>query len=182
MQPAERRTLDRTEIQELIAEVAGRLVPTGEQHLLIVVGGSLLAWRGLRDTTEDVDSVHQIPAELRVVIHAIAVERDLRSDWLNDNARWFIPATFHLPSCDVLFEHPRLRVLGAPLRDVFIMKMYRADEADRADMVKIWPRLDFNNAQEVVDAFYEAYPHVEIDPFFPEFVVGIARRAGFEFS
>jgi hypothetical protein len=182
MQPAERKALDGAEIQGLIAEVAGRLAPSGEQHILVVVGGSLLAWQGLRETTEDVDSVHHIPAELRGVIQAIAVQRDLRLDWLNDNARWFIPVTFRLDSCDVLFEHPRLRVLGAPLRDVFIMKMYRANEADRGDMVRIWPRLDFTAAQDVVDAYYTAYPHVESDPYLSEFVVAIARRAGFEIS
>ena len=182
MQPAERKALDGAEIQELIAELARRLAPSGEQHLVVVVGGSLLAWQGIRETTEDVDSVHHLPADLRVVIQAIAVERDLRFDWLNDNARWFIPATFHLDSCAVLFEHPRLRVLGAPLRDVFIMKMYRANEADRADMVKIWPKLDFARAQDVVDAYYAAYPHAERDPYMFEFVVGIARRAGFEIN
>lgn len=103
-------------------------------------------------------------------------------DWLNDSARWLIPVTFLLDSCDVLFEHPRLCLLGAPLRDVFIMKMYRANEADRADMVRIWPRLDFTGAQDLVDIYYAAYPHVEKDPHLSEFVVGIARRAGFEIS
>jgi hypothetical protein len=48
--------------------------------------------------------------------------------------------------------------------------------------IKSRPNFEFNNAHGVVDAFYEAYPHVEIDPYFSEFVVGIARRAGFEFS
>jgi hypothetical protein len=182
MQPAERKALSGAEIQELVAEVAGRLAPTGDQHMLVVVGESLLAWQGLRDATEDVDSVQHIPAELRAVIQTIAVERDLSLDWLNDSARWFTPVTFLVDNCDVLFSHPRLLVLGAPLRDVFIMKMYRANDADRADMVKIWPRLDFNSAQEVVDAFEAAYPHLERDPYLSDFVVGIARRAGFEIN
>lgn len=34
MQPAERKSLDGAAIQELIAEVARRLAPSGEQHLL----------------------------------------------------------------------------------------------------------------------------------------------------
>lgn len=34
MQPAERKSLDGAAIQELIAEVARRFAPSGEQHLL----------------------------------------------------------------------------------------------------------------------------------------------------
>jgi hypothetical protein len=51
------RRLSGDEMKALLAEVAEVMDPTGPQHTLIIAGGSLLAMRGLRGTSEDVDSV-----------------------------------------------------------------------------------------------------------------------------
>ena len=51
------RPLDGAAIRALVSEVADRLAPEGRQHVLILVGGSLLAWHDLRDSTQDVDSL-----------------------------------------------------------------------------------------------------------------------------
>ena len=48
--------LDGEAIKALIVEVAAELDDQVERTI-IVVGGSLLAWHGLRDSTEDVDSI-----------------------------------------------------------------------------------------------------------------------------
>lgn len=145
---------------------------------MLIVGGSLLAWHGLRDTTEDVDSVRRLDDELRDAVCRVAADRDLDSAWLNDNAAMFQPFTLDTDACDVLMNHPRLLVLGAPLQVVFIMKMYRADPNDLADMVAIWPQTGFRTAREVVAAFFAAYPHAPEDPNLDAFVVEVARRAG----
>lgn len=58
------------------------------------------------------------------------------------------------------------------------MKMYRADTNDRADMVTIWPQTSSRSAQEVVDAFFAAYPHAPDDPHLDHFVIEVASRAG----
>ena len=46
---------------------------------MIVVGGSLLAWHGLRDATRDVDSIGRIDPELRMAINAVAKRHRLPS-------------------------------------------------------------------------------------------------------
>lgn len=45
------------QIRALLEEVAGQLNPAREQTTVLVVGGSLMALHGLREATEDVDSI-----------------------------------------------------------------------------------------------------------------------------
>ncbi len=53
------------QILSYLHEVATELDPTGVQHVIVVVGGALLAVRGLRDSTMDIDSVRRIEPELQ---------------------------------------------------------------------------------------------------------------------
>lgn len=46
-------------ILRYLGEIANELGPEGQQHVVLVVGGSLLALHGLRDTTLDIDSVRR---------------------------------------------------------------------------------------------------------------------------
>jgi hypothetical protein len=135
------RLLDGPIIRELLAEVAAALPSSSTQHIVIVAGGSLLAWMGLRDATEDVDSIQRLDAELRDAVASIATRHGLDTDWLNDRAAPFMPATFDVGRCTVLLEQPRLLALGASLRDVFLMKLYRTQPNDVADMRTIWPHI-----------------------------------------
>jgi hypothetical protein len=172
------RPLTGAEIRERVQEVAERLNPEGAQHIL--VGGSLLAWHGLRETTEDVDSVWLLDDELQSAVASVAADHDLASDWLNAKAAMFTPATLDPDSCEVLLEHGRLLVLGAPLPEMFLMKMYRGFPNDVADMIQMWPEIEYTNAQEVVDAFFAAYPHAPVDEHLDQYVVDIAARAGYD--
>ena len=174
--------LDGETIRRLVEEVAHELDSDGvTQHVVIVVGGSLLAWHGLRDATRDVDSIGRIDPELRVAINAVAKRHRLAVDWLNDSATPFGPATLDVAQCDVLIESRRLLVLGAPLRDVFLMKLSRSDVADLADMRSMWPHISdgFVTAGEVVDAFYAAFPHEPADEHLASFVVMELAKGGF---
>ncbi len=182
MPPPEGRPLSGTEISALIVQVADKLTPEGPQHTLIIVGGSLLAWYGLRASTEDVDSIAYLNAELREAVASVAAEHDLDVEWLNAKAAQFKPQTFRLDECDVLFTHPRLRVFGASMRQVFIMKLARADAPDLVDMAKIWSSTGFTSSEEVVGAFYEAYPHEEVDPYLRALVIKVAERAGYKIT
>ena len=69
-----------------------------------------------------------------------ASDHGLSPTWLNANAASFIPATFDPGECEVFLAHPRLLVLEAPLRDVFVMKIYRGSSNDLDGMVAKWPR------------------------------------------
>jgi hypothetical protein len=171
------RPLTGSDIIELVQELPERLEPGATQHVVVLVG-SLLAWRGLRASTEDVDSATRLDAELRRAVAQVAAAHDLPADWLNDNASMFLPATFERDECDLLMNHPRLLVLGAPLRVIFVMKMYRADPNDQADMVAIWPQTGFRTTEEVVSAYVAAYPHAPEDPHLDQFIIEVASRAG----
>lgn len=63
------------EIRRYLEEVAGALKPKGRQHTMLVVGGALLAWHGLRDATRDVDSVHRLDEELQSAVALVASQR-----------------------------------------------------------------------------------------------------------
>ncbi len=51
---------------------------------------------------------------------------------------------------------------------------------DVADMIIMWPHLDFTNAREVVDAFTAAYPHSPEDEYRDQLVIDIAARSGYD--
>jgi hypothetical protein len=170
--------LDGEAIRRLLAEVAERLTPGRHQHVVVIVGGSLLAWYGLRNTTIDVDSVERLDRELENAVAAVAAERGLEPDWLNANAAQFRPATLVVAECEVLLDTETLVVRGAPLPVVFSMKLLRAQPNDLADIVSILPQAGFQSADEAVTSFYEAYPHEPEDPELADLVIDLASSAG----
>ena len=94
------------DIRRVLLEVANVLPTTGPRHVVIVIGGSLLAWHGLRDTTADVDSVKCLENPLRVAVAEVAKRHDLAAGCLNDFAAGFVPATLSEEECPVLIERP----------------------------------------------------------------------------
>jgi len=169
--------LNGAQIRAHLLEVAKILTPIGPQHTLIVVGGSLLAWHGLRDTTRDVDSVRRLDDELRRAIAEVARTRGLAADWLNDSAAGFRPFTFTEDGCEVLLDTPRLLVLGAPLDQVFLMKLYRVDAQDYEDLITLWPLCNFASPEQAAAQFHAAYPHAPEDPELARMIRDIANVA-----
>jgi Nucleotidyltransferase of unknown function (DUF6036) len=167
-----------------MTEVADELDHTAGSRTIIVVGGSLLAWRGLRESTEDVDSIIRFDDELRRAVRVVAKRNQLAADWLNDHAAPFAPRTLERDSCDVLIDRAELLVLGAPLRDVFLMKLMRALPGDLHDLRAMWPRLagTFTSAAQIVAAMYTAFPDALPDEHLGEFVIDELRKGGFELA
>lgn len=167
-------------IRQLLGEVADRLDPALPRATVVIVGGSLLAWHGLRLATEDVDSSVRLAADVRAVVRSVAEDHRLAVDWLNDHAAAWHPRTLTLAECDVLADHPRLLVLGAPLVAVFLMKLNRSQPQDVTDMIVIWPHVAalFPTAAAVVEAYYAAFPAERLDEYLVAQVVDVARRAG----
>ena len=91
---------------------------------------------------------------------------------LNDQARPFAPQTLREQDCDLLADLPALRVLGAPLDQVFLMKLHatRVRTSDVEDMVALWPRTGFASAAQAVHLYYQAYPLAEEDPYLAAYV------------
>jgi len=174
--------LDGDAIRRLVTEVGDALAGADGQRTLIMVGGSLLAWHGMRDTTEDVDSIRRLDDELRFAATQVAARHGLAVTWLNDAATAFAPATLDTDACELLLDHPQLRVLGAPLTDVFLMKLRRSEPADLDDMRALWPSVsdEFATSADVVAAFREAFPYEPDDEFLGEFLVDELAKGGFE--
>jgi hypothetical protein len=165
------------DIRRYLDEVAAALEPAGRQHTLVLVGGSLLALHGLRDTTADVDTIGTLDDELHAAVAVVAVRHGLAPKWLNASAAAFTPATFSVADCDLLLEHPRLRVLGAPWPQVFVMKLFAGRAQDRDDLVAIWPRAGFTSPTAAAALYREAYPHEREDEYLVDYIRAIADEA-----
>ena len=174
-------TLDGSTIKGLLEEVAAEL-NDDVQRRVVIVGGSLLAWHELRDATRDVDSIERLDGRLLAAVEVVAARHGLAKDWLNDHAAAFTPFGFDTAGCSVLVDHPQLQVLGAPFRDVFLMKLRRGHPQDLVDMRSVWPHVveQFSSAAEVVEQFYVSFPDELADPHLAEFVVAELAKGGVE--
>ena len=169
--------LSGADIHRYLAEVAAALEPAGPAYTLVLVGGALMALHGLRETTADVDTIGRLDDELGAAVAVVADRHGLARRWLNASAAAFTPATFSEAGCELLLEHPRLRVLGAPWHQVFVMKLFAGRAQDRDDLVTIWPHARFASPPEAAAMYHEAYPHLEHDPYLVDFIQAIADEA-----
>lgn len=137
-----------------------------------------MAWRGLRESTADVDTGNRVDAELVAAVTAVASVHGLSPTWLNDRAAGFMPVTFDIQECETLLSLPRLRVLGLPLAQLFVMKLYAGRDRDFDDLITLWPVSGFRTPEEAAEMFRCAYPHAPDDPYLESWVKHIADMAG----
>lgn len=170
--------LDAGTIQAYLHEVADELIDSGNvQHVLVLVGGALLAWGGLRETTLDVDSVRRLDNVLRAAVVRVADRHGLAAGWgtigLQASPR---PACATKPARNcgntlACSSSPRLGETS------FLMKLFAARERDWDDLVALWPRSGFTDAADAVSQYYEAYPHETVDRYLVGHVENIAMAA-----
>jgi hypothetical protein len=165
------------DIADHLIEVADVLGPEGPEHVLVLVGGALLALHGLRESTRDVDSVRRLDDELTRAVAIVAERHELASKWLNSSAAAFLPETFDEAECEVILSHHRLRVLGAPFAQVFIMKLYASRAQDYDDMIELWPLTGFETPEQAENMFWIAYPHAPEDEYLLTLIRDIAYKA-----
>ena len=158
------------EIRSYLHEVAEALGPDGPSHTLVLVGGSLLALVGLRASTVDVDTIGEVDAEVSAAVRVVAAAHGLAPRWLNDSAAAFVPVTFEERDCQKLFDVGRLQVLGAPLSQVFVMKLHAHRPQDVEDMARLWARTGFSSPEDAARAYALAYPHEDPDPHLADFI------------
>src|SRR5215212_1729681 len=89
-----------------------------------------MAWHDLRASTRDLDSATRLNVALVEAIERVASRHGLAPEWLNDAAAGFRPATLVDDDCQVFVASRRLRVLGAPYDQVFLMKLNASRAAD----------------------------------------------------
>ncbi|MCP3938535.1 MAG: hypothetical protein GY708_24575 [Actinomycetia bacterium] len=153
-----------------VEEVADLLADDGAKRRLVVVGGALLAWYGLRDATRDVDSVERLDEALRTAAETVAARHDLSPGWINDSASQFLPAGFDLAGATILLDHPRLLVVGPAVDHVFVMKLFAGRAVDTDDLRQLWSHTSFETSTQAVAAFEAAYPHEDPDPHLAEWL------------
>lgn len=121
----------------------------------------------------------RITAAIRAAIDAVARTHHFEPGWLNDRAAAFTPVGLHGDDCELLFDHPYLRVLGPPPEYVFVMKLFAARGGpDHNDMVALWSRCSFTSVDVAVALYHAAYPHAPSDPHLAVYVADIATEAG----
>ena len=162
--PESNDSIDGATLLAYVEEVADDLPDDGVRRRLVIVGGALLAWQGLRDATRDVDSVERLDEVLKIAVERVAARHDLAPRWINDAAAQFLPAGFDLADATVVRDHPRLLVLGLSLDQVFVMKLFAGRAVDTDDLRQLWPHTSFGTAAAAVTAFEAAYPHEDPDP------------------
>lgn len=163
------RPLGSQDITTLLREVAAEL-GDDRRRTIVIVGGALLALHGLRESTRDVDSTTAVDDQLRQAVERVASRHDLASRWLNDSAKPYLPATFDEAACHVLLDVQGLAVLGAPLDQVFLMKLFASRAADVDDLEVLWEHCSFEAPEEAAAAFHRAYPHLEVDPYLADHI------------
>lgn len=166
--------LDGDAILRLLRAVAAKLDAgtNGEMARaeVVVVGGSLLAVEGLRAATADVDSARSVGPDLAAAVEQVAEQNGLSPKWLNDRARPYLPSTFRLVDCSELHRSRGLVVYGAPLSQVFLMKMNAGRAQDLADLERMWERVGFRSPDDAAHAYREAYPNEADDPYLADWV------------
>lgn len=166
------RPLGWSEIEAYLHEVGAELERRGLVRSIIVVGGAYVAYRGVRASTTDVDTIYELDDELRAVVATVAGRHGLEPDWLNDRARPWRPVTFDPAACDTILDTGGLRVLAPPPDIVVLMKISAGGRTpnDALDLRALWPVTRFATPNEAVASFYAAYPHEEPDPYLTDWI------------
>lgn len=170
--------LTRDDILRYLGEVAEELPDTAREEV-VIVGGSMLACRDLRDATRDVDSARSMSQQLLGAASRVADRHDLNTEWLNSHAAGFVPnGAFDIVDPDPVLTTETLVVYTATADAVFLMKLFAGRPQDRDDLVALWPHCTFGSAQAAADACNEAYEFMRRpDEHLADYVAGIVDEA-----
>ena len=143
--------LDRDALVDLLADLAGRLDARGVTLEIYVVGGTAMVLAYDRDRlTRDIDATWDTAIDVSREVTAIATERGLPRDWLNDRVRPMLPLVVDEDRLEAL-NLPGLRVSVASPRHMLAMKARAARDArDLDDIVLLCEHLGFSSVTEVI--------------------------------
>ncbi len=146
------------DIDELLHELARRLNERGESATIRLVGGAALVAREYRTTTTfDIDAICQPEAAVLDVAAEIATERNLPPDWLNSDAKAYIPfvTTEHWRQ---LFRDGKVTVSTAPAKMLLAMKLKanrgRRDADDIARLLAVCKVKTVEQAQQMYENYH----------------------------
>jgi hypothetical protein len=136
--------LGREDIRALLDDLSAELAARGARAELFLVGG-------------DLDAVF-IPADVvRQAATAVAEQRGLAEDWLNDAVKGFLPGPD--PDAQRFYSSDSLIVDVASPRYLLAMKLFAARaEIDADDIILLYRQLGFTTVDEGLDLVEQAYP------------------------
>lgn len=143
--------LNRDALLDLLADLAVRLDARGVTLEIYVVGGTAMVLAYDRDRlTRDIDATWDTSVDVSGEVHAIARERGLPMDWLNDRVRPLLPLVVDEDRLEAL-DLPGLRVSVASPRHMLAMKARAARDArDLDDIMLLCQHLDMSSVAEVI--------------------------------
>lgn len=149
-------TFTPTELRGLIDELAARLDERGIAAEIHIVGGSAMALRFPEDpkirVTRDVDAVFEPVAAVREVIAEMALDLDLPRDWMNANAKPFLPGR----SSENTARAP-VSITIASLDELIAMKLAGSREQDLHDLGILARHAQIDDPNRLVDIAFELY-------------------------
>jgi hypothetical protein len=153
--------LDAEQIRALLVELGQRLDARGIEARLFLVGGAAMALAfSRRRVTRDLDAVFVPKREIYEEAAALARERGLPVDWLNDSVKRLMPDREQPIEGTSSFAAPGIRVGVASPEYLFAMKAMAArQEADGDDLRYLARELKLTGvpqALNLVERFYGA--------------------------
>jgi hypothetical protein len=147
------------EIRELLEELGARLDRRGIEARIFLVGGAAMALAfSSRRITRDVDAVFEPKSEIYAEAAALAQERGLPKDWLNDGVKGFLPDKVQPVEGTASFSARGIHVGIASAEYLFAMKAAAArQETDYEDLRTLAAELRLTSASQaldLVDRFY----------------------------
>lgn len=143
--------VERNEILDALAAVGRRLSDAGLSGDVHVVGGAAMALAyDARRTTRDVDAVFEPKLAIYEAAAAVAAERGLPPDWLNDAVKGFLVGED--PAAASIAEFEGLRVTAASPEMLLTLKVlaHRVGEDDD-DVRFLAGLLGLGSASEVLE-------------------------------
>jgi hypothetical protein len=150
--------LGREDIRALLDDLSAELAARGARAELFLVGGAALAvaYDATR-ATRDLDAVFVPAGIVRQAAAAVAEQRGLAEDWLNDAVKGFLPGPD--PDAQRFYSSDSLIVDVASPRYLLAMKLFAARaEIDADDIILLYRQLGFTTVDEGLDLVEQAYP------------------------
>jgi len=155
--------MDRDEINEALHELAEELDGRGVVARLYLVGGAamVLAYES-RFSTDDVDASSYPAEDVLAVAAEVGERRGLRSDWLDDSVKVYLP-TASEPEWRPVFKVGSVDVVVADERTLLAMKM-RASRGlrDEADIQFLLGKCQITSVDDALVLYEEYFPEDEL--------------------
>lgn len=158
-----RYELDLPKAEALLSELGRRLAKENINGDIRLVGGVAVMFSGsARRTTSDVDASYAPKAEVERVAREMAEELGLPPDWLNDNARAFIPDGAQWVEVRLGEPAEGISVSRASDDTLVAMKMAAERDGDIPDLAHLSRRLGLRDPEQLVEIAFVQYGHDSI--------------------